>query len=130
MLTDASGEVTIELVGDAAALAATLHVGDLVNVSGTQLQNGRLIVDDPAALVRVPGLTGSTSPQPAQQVVTGPQDPQQPTAQAAQMAPIVAFGVIFGLTALLVIGAFAVKLYGPDRARNWANRLKARFVRI
>jgi hypothetical protein len=46
------------------------------------------------------------------------------------MAPIVAFAVIFGLTALLVISAFAVKLYGRHRAQNWAKRLKARFVRI
>jgi hypothetical protein len=46
------------------------------------------------------------------------------------MAPIAAFGALFGLTVVLVIGAFAVRLYGPNRVREWPNRVKRRIVRI
>jgi hypothetical protein len=54
-----------------------------------------------------------------------PQAPYQAT-QASQMAPLATLGAIFGLTLVLVIGAFAAKLYGPDRVRKWMNRLQPR----
>jgi hypothetical protein len=135
VLSDASGEVTLELAGDAAPLAATLHVGDLVNASGTLSADGRTVtVDDPAGIVRGGGLTHASATASAiasagsAEFVIG--TPSQHAAQPSQVAPIVAFAVILGLSVLVVVGAFAAKLYGPNRVRNWANRLKTRFVRI
>jgi hypothetical protein len=106
-------------------------VGDLVNVTGTQSADAStVIVDDPAALVRVSALGGSMSPEATRGHVARPQPADQQVAPSAQMAPIVAFTVIFGLSVAVAIGAFAVKLYGPNRVKNWPKRLKARFVRI
>jgi hypothetical protein len=126
VLTDASGEHTIELAGPAVALAATLEIGDLVNATGFLSADGRLIVDDPGALVRVAGL-GTTHPTPsANSTGSMTQAPPQQAAQPPQIAPVVAFGAIFGLTVALAIGAFALRRYGPNRLRNWRNRLKSR----
>jgi len=135
VLRDASGNVTIELVGEAATLAATLHVGDLVNASGIMDADGHLIVDDPGSMVRLAGLGGSGDPRSADPTIPGdpaslvPQAHQQ-AAQTPQMAPIAALGALFGLTLMLVIGALAVRLYGPNRVREWPNRVKKRSVRI
>jgi hypothetical protein len=127
VLSDATGDHAIELVGQAAPLAGTLEIGDLVNATATLSADGRLIVEDPGALVRVDGLGNTGQPPsiggPASHI---PQMPPDPAAQTPQTAPVVAFGALFGLTLVLVIGAFAVKLSGPDRVRKWSNRLKSR----
>ncbi|MDL2334689.1 MAG: lamin tail domain-containing protein [Chloroflexota bacterium] len=123
VLTDASGDSTIELVGDAAPLVATLRIGDLVNARGTLHSNGHVIVNNSADVVRL-SADGATEPsQTAKPVSYGPATHDFAAAQPAQMGPLVAFLVILGLTVLLVVGAFAVKL-------GWANRLKKRWRRI
>jgi len=134
VLTDASGAVTIQLVGEAAALAETLHVGDLVNATGIMNADGHLIVNDPGSMVRLASL-GSGDPRSADP--TDPGDPAslvpqalQQAAHTPQMTSILAFGALFGLTVVVVIGAFAVRLYGPNRVREWPNRVKRRIVRI
>lgn len=129
VLSDAAGDVTIELVGDAAPLAATLEVGDLVNAWGTIAADGHLIVDDPGSLVHVAGLGGTSAARSARPSLAV-QTPGRATAGSPQTAPIVAVVIILGLGLLLVIGAFAVKLYGPNRIRSWPNRLKSRNTRI
>ena len=123
VLADASGDNTIELVGDAAPLAATLKVGDLVNATGKVGASGHVIVADPADLVRV-GVGGSTSaPASIGAVDYQPQTHQIAGAQPAQIGPLVAFVAILGLTVLLVVGGLAWKL-------GWANRLVKRRGRI
>lgn len=126
VLTDASGESTIELVGDAAPLAATLSVGDLVNARGTLTSDGHVIVDNPGDLVRLSADGATRAPQTANPVGFGPAthdfSAAQPT-QQAQIGPLVAFLVILGLAAVLVVGALAFKL-------GWPNWLKKRWRRI
>jgi hypothetical protein len=130
VLADGQGDVTIELVGEAEPLAAMLHVGDLVNATGTMGASGRLIVDDPGALVRVGGLGASRTPRSAGPASFVAQAPDLTAVRPAGSAPIVALAAILGLALALVIGAFALKLYGPNRVRNWPNRLKSRITRI
>jgi hypothetical protein len=127
VLADSSGSATLQLVGRAAPLAASLMPGDLVNASGTVTGGGsaqpRLVVDDPAALERVHApITSGTPSAVAPWSVTGYQPPASHEIAAAQPpsnAPILAFVAIVGLCLVLVLGAFAVKV-------GWANRLLRR----
>jgi hypothetical protein len=123
VLTDASGDSTIELVGDAAPLAAALRIGDLVNAKGTLQSNGHVIVDNAADIVRVGAHQATDAPQTAKPVSYGPSTHDFAAAQPAQAGPLVTFLVVLGLTVLLVVGAFAVRL-------GWPNRLKRRLRRI
>jgi len=130
VLANAAGESTIELVGDAAPLAATLSRGDLVNATGKVGANGRVVVDDPAHLTRLGASSPTITPATPALADYAPQTHQFAAPSAPQTGPLVAFAAVFGLTVLLVVGAFAVKLGWLNRARNWPNRLKTRFTRI
>jgi hypothetical protein len=132
LLTAASGDNTVELVGDAAPLAATLRTGDLVNAIGKRAPSGHVIVTDPADLVRV-GAAGATTTAPSPGFADYiPQSNQfaNQTDNQPQAGPLVAFAAILGLSVVLVVGAFAWKLGWLNRARNWQNRLKKRLTRI
>jgi hypothetical protein len=130
VLADGQEDVSIELVGEAEPLAAMLHLGDLVNATGTMGASGRLIVDDPGALVRVAALGASRPPGSAGPASSVAQTPDLTASRPVQSGPIVALAAILGLAGTLVIGAFAASLYGPNRVRNWPNRLKSRITRI
>ena len=133
LLTAASGDVTIELVGDAAPLAATLKVGDLVNATGDVRSDGHVIVAERADLVRIAANGANSATQAAQTatpVAFGPTTHQFTPTQSSPIAPLVALLAILGLVGALVVGALAIKLSGRNRVRNLVNRLKARFVRI
>jgi hypothetical protein len=131
-LADSSGIATLELQGAAAPLAATLHDGDLLNASGTVSADGRrVIVNDPRAITRGAGVAlAPAQTQTGHPAADLPPAHEQSAAGPPQIAPIVAFLAILGLTAALVIGAIAFKLGWPNRVQKWANRLKAQKPRI
>jgi hypothetical protein len=129
VLADSTGSATLELVGRAAPLAATISIGDLVNATGTVVESEsglRVQVDDPAGLARIPA-PGEETPSQASSPITAndyrPPDDHLASANPPQTAPVVAFLVIFGMALLLVIGALAVRL-------GWPHRLLSRVRRI
>jgi hypothetical protein len=129
-VVDSSGSATIELTGEAAAVAATIAPNDLVNATGMVAGAGdslRLVVDDQAGLTRLAARVAATPPdglslappvanEPASTGSGGGQVP-------AQSAPLLALLAILGVSLVLVIGAVAVKL-------GWLDRLAVRRRRI
>jgi hypothetical protein len=132
VLADSSGSATLQLVGRAAPLAATLALDDLVNATGTVVASPdglRVVVDDPANLARIraPGQRTAPAASSASLAISAddyrPPDHHLAATNPGPPAPIVPFLVILGLSILLVIGALAVKL-------GWPNRLLSRLRRI
>lgn len=129
VLADSSGSATLQLVGRAAPLAATLAVDDLVNASGTVVADAdgvRVVIDDPANLTRMRP-AGQPTPSAVQASIDAgdymPPENHLVTATPVQTAPLVAFLVILGVSVLLVLGALAWRL-------GWSNRLISRLRRI
>jgi len=129
VLADSSGSATLELVGRAAPLAATLAVDDLVNATGTVVADGdglRVVIDDPAKLDRFPAPGQSTHSAASSSITADdyrPPDNHLAAANPAPSGPIVAFLVVLGMSVLLVVGALAIRL-------GWPNRILSRLRRI
>jgi hypothetical protein len=135
VLADSSGSATLQLVGRAAPLAATLKTDDLVNATGLVLASAadlRVVIDDPANLARLPAPGQTTQPDlsaPSDASSSISADDYRPpgghlaAANPAPSAPIGAFVIILGMSVLLVFGALAWKL-------GWSNRILSRWRRI
>ena len=126
LIDDGSAAVRLRLTGDAAALATTFALGDLINATGRVATDAagelEVIVDDPAAVVRLAqqyatgvasASTGAMLP-PA--VATSSKTGTQPGPAPAALTAL----ALFGASIALIVGVLAAD---PRRRAAWRKRL-------
>ncbi len=125
-IDDGSASVWLRLTGEAAALAGTFALGDLLNATGRVATDAdgelEVVVDDPGAVVRLAQQYATEAATASTGALLPPavETPSKTGAQPAQSSVALTALALFGASIALVVGVLAAD---PRRRAAWRKRL-------